>query len=258
MKKTIIALLALCGCASAATELVAEWDNFSTLTNNGYTVTITGTSTKVENGILKVTGSKPASAIIDVSDAGLTFGEGFTLNMTLNNVNSLGGYAPYGFIGMNSGVYTFLALAGVGSSDYKAAYGYRSSAGNITMSNPEGETGDLSCLTSTTTVSTLTMTFSTSAFNMYLNGNLIATGTPKDSNQMNQNTSSVIDSFSFGSWAGDSDNGRLNEHVHSFAIYEGAMTAAEVRALMVPEPTTATLSLLALAGLAARRRRASR
>ena len=254
MKKTIIALLALCGCASAATELVAEWDNFSSLTNNGYTLTITGTATKVEDGILKVTGSNPVSATIDVSDAGLTFGNGFTLNMTLSNVNPLSGDAPYGFVGLKSGDYVNLALAGVNSSSYDAKFCYRSSSNNITTSYPEETSGDLSILTSTTTVSTLTITFSNSVFNMYLNGGLVATGTP-NSDMMNDNISSVIDTISFGAWAGGSDNGLLKEYVHSFAIYEGAMTAAEVRALMVPEPTTATLSLLALAGLAARRRR---
>lgn len=38
-------------------------------------------------------------------------------------------------------------------------------------------------------------------------------------------------------------------------IWNKALTTAEVASIIIPEPTTATLSLLALAGLAARRRR---
>lgn len=41
----------------------------------------------------------------------------------------------------------------------------------------------------------------------------------------------------------------------NLTIWNKALTTSEVQALIVPEPTTATLSLLALAGLAARRRR---
>lgn len=46
--------------------------------------------------------------------------------------------------------------------------------------------------------------------------------------------------------------------VGSIDVYDSAMSVEEIEkiALSVPEPTTATLSLLALAGLAARRRRA--
>ena len=43
--------------------------------------------------------------------------------------------------------------------------------------------------------------------------------------------------------------------IDNLAIWNTALSAEQVKSLIVPEPTTATLSLLALAGLAARRRR---
>lgn len=50
-----------------------------------------------------------------------------------------------------------------------------------------------------------------------------------------------------------------NDYVTNVMAYEGIASSTQVesiaRAIVVPEPTTATLSLLALAGLAARRRR---
>ena len=62
----------------------------------------------------------------------------------------------------------------------------------------------------------------------------------------------------------DSDNGNVNSAVPSFQNINGPVIASnmpawkasvKISAVSVPEPTTATLSLLALAGLAARRRR---
>ncbi len=46
-----------------------------------------------------------------------------------------------------------------------------------------------------------------------------------------------------------------NATIDNLAIWNKALTSKEVKSLIIPEPTTATLSLLALAGLAARRRR---
>ncbi len=43
--------------------------------------------------------------------------------------------------------------------------------------------------------------------------------------------------------------------IDNLTIWNKALSGSEVKSLIVPEPTTATLSLLALAGLAARRRR---
>lgn len=50
----------------------------------------------------------------------------------------------------------------------------------------------------------------------------------------------------------------ITEHVSDITVWEGVVEASDLVAVdtpAVPEPTTATLSLLALAGLAARRRR---
>ncbi len=49
-----------------------------------------------------------------------------------------------------------------------------------------------------------------------------------------------------------------NDYVSSISVFGSALSAADAKAInaaLIPEPTTATLSLLALAGLAARRRR---
>lgn len=43
--------------------------------------------------------------------------------------------------------------------------------------------------------------------------------------------------------------------ISNVTLWNKTLTATEVKGLMIPEPTTATLSLPALAGLAARRRR---
>ena len=44
-------------------------------------------------------------------------------------------------------------------------------------------------------------------------------------------------------------------YIDNLYVWNRALGTTEVKALVVPEPATATLSLLALCGLAARRRR---
>ena len=257
MKKTIIALLAL-GSAASAAELVAEWDGFSSLVSGSYTLNTSGTTSVDENGILSVVGANPASATIDISAAGLSIDNGITINMSVSGVSSWGGKTPYALVSMKGDTTDYLALAGIdGKSDENdvqaGQFAFNGSVNKISMTYPSGTDGDLGCVTDATKYYTLTFTFKKDEFAMYLNGSLLGTGTPN--NEMTDAVAKqTVTSIAFGGWAAGSDNGKLNEKVSYFAIYDGAMTAAEV-ATLVPEPTTATLSLLALAGLAARRRR---
>ena len=66
--------------------------------------------------------------------------------------------------------------------------------------------------------------------------------------------STALTGFQFGAAFG---GGRVSNSVtvDNIGVWSRALSAAEVASLPLPEPTTATLSLLALAGLAARRRR---
>jgi predicted secreted protein len=64
----------------------------------------------------------------------------------------------------------------------------------------------------------------------------------------------ALTGFQFGSCF--SEAGTIgNAEVSNITVWNKALTSSEVAGLVVPEPTTATLSLLALAGLAMRRRR---
>ncbi len=93
----------------------------------------------------------------------------------------------------------------------------------------------------------------------YLDGSLAATYTLSSTELTSFDSNSGC---AIGSWAQDANKddytggSMMLDHMQ---IYDTALTAAEIRTnaglMLIPEPTTATLSLLALAGLAARRRR---
>lgn len=250
MKKTIITLLALCGVASAA-DLVAKWDGFSSLTSGDYTFATSGSTTVSSDGILNVVGASGGTATVDITNAGLNFTNGFTLNMLVNSVGSYGGNGPYSLVGFRGATTEFLTIACI-ASDNSGKFCFSGSVNNITTTSESN--ASLETITGTSAYSAITLTFTSTEFKMYLNGNLVATGTPNSGKMTTAMATETITKIALGSWAGASSSSRLSENVAAFAIYDGAMTATEVAAL-VPEPTTATLSLLALCGLAARRRR---
>lgn len=106
---------------------------------------------------------------------------------------------------------------------------------------------------------TITMVGTTSASNdntlsleLYANGvSQITLNVSKATNWVNDNNGKF--NFQFGYYADSSKNSTFD--VDNVLIYNKALTAAEVNAITVPETTTATLSLLALVGLAAQMRR---
>ncbi len=92
-----------------------------------------------------------------------------------------------------------------------------------------------------------------SQFTLYYNGNEVYSGALSFGNA----ASEKLSVFSFGGRPLD-DNNKAAISFTNVQLYSGVLSKSQISQLSVPEPTTATLSLLALAGLAARRRRASR
>ncbi len=93
----------------------------------------------------------------------------------------------------------------------------------------------------------LGLTFQGDAMEVYLDGVL------ETSLNLSTTTNSVVQQIR-GSGSGHSGY----VYMDNFAVYDGVLTANDMKYLSthnIPEPATATLSLLALAGLAARRRR---
>lgn len=237
-------------CASAA-DLVAQWDDFSDLTSGNYSLTTSRSTTVGENGVLNVVGASGGTANVNLTSAALTLNTGLTISAKISNIKSFSGIGPYSVFAFATQASTFAALVGYNSDHDNINFALNGGAGNISSA---ADASSASALENDTPV-ILTATFTTSSFKVYLNGEEVATGTPGTDKITDAQADSTITQLSLGSWAGASGNGLLSEKVYNLAVYKGAMTASEVKSLVVPEPATATLSLLALAGLAARRRR---
>ncbi len=115
-----------------------------------------------------------------------------------------------------------------------------------------------STLTSGTTASqwtTVTLVGSdsiTENLKLYINGGLVGsldmTGA---TNWLSEN----IQGIQFGNRFGALGSPIASAEIDNILVYNKALSAAEVKALVVPEPAATALSLLALAGLVAKRRR---
>ena len=251
MKKTLIALMAMAGCAMGA-NLVAEWDDFTNLSyttgESTYTLTLNnGSSVNAETGDMWVDGANGTTKL-DLTGAGLTFANGFTVHMQVKGITSSGGKTPYGLFSVGTANDNYAALAGLRTEQtgYPVMFAYNGSADKISTSQ-EGTANNTVLAGDVFTSVTVTMV--EGSFKFYMNGDLVATATKTEL------MAGEITTLALGGWVGSSDNSLLDYTLGSLAVYKGAMSATEVKALNIPEPTTATLSLLALAGLAARRRR---
>ncbi len=82
---------------------------------------------------------------------------------------------------------------------------------------------------------------------LYING--------EQKGQVTDWNATKLTGISFGRTFNDNKNPAGTTYIDNLSFWNAALSSSAVSALHVPEPTTATLSLLALAGLAARRRR---
>ena len=234
MKKTLIALMALAGAAFGA-EYTAEtvWTlNFGSEYTNGFQWNAKeGYSYGTPWDIVAVEGGSQTSGNKRVHMAGGKFGSWdtdfvFTLNVTLGDpITASNGWPVFG------------EIAGSGSALRFGPYVNNNNTVALDGSLEKGENG----LVSVDPNGTYTITLTKIGTNVTLAVNGVNTG---------YGTTGATGNITDIMLGGNQNNQyRINEVVHS------ASMALLTPAPAVPEPTTATLSLLALAGLAARRRR---
>ena len=253
MKKTLIALMAIASatCANAA----ISWEN------------------------LVLTIGNPVSESYDTSGLGL--GNSYTLTMSLD-VEQCQKYFPDGSStgSIPATLARFSTVAGgtaeaptythVGINVNYSSSGGKTSASGLygTISDGRGNrvlTGNVSDLSSIrweeVTAAALTMTVYSSNNNTGSGQDLIYNGTSVTLFVQTEDGYSSYFGQDSGQRYGTFNHGTLTLDANLITqayLFNGAATVGEVSALnahMIPEPATATLSLLALAGLAARRRR---
>ncbi len=252
MKKTLVVLMSLIGVASAATisnidktdeNLVWYWD-FASVTSSVGDITYANDPTLQDGYATISAGSGMYTANNALKNAGLET-EKFTVSFDIRSFGS-GDVFSFG--------------AGSSNDDWKKI---------MLSSNPDDDETTLSLKFYGNSQSvdtgiaygtrdewtTITLVGVTQEVLLYVDGEL------KGSLDMTPATNwcdGAADGFQFaGSFRNTGTRVDLNGSVEidNLLVYNKSLTAAEVKALVVPEPATATLSLLALAGLAMRRRR---
>ena len=242
MKKTFITLLALAGVAAAAPERGEQlWTltfgtdiNGSTdylVTNYGETTYAPSTTYDIEGltgeDYVSTNGSNKRVHTQWSNGSGLTWNGHFEVEIVF--------FVPENFAN-NSKWPVVAELSGNGTSLRFGPYTQQSNAfyvDGVNLTKNEVETP----LTLTTgTKHTASLSVFEGTVTLKLDGAVAQTGTLADS------VSGNITDIALGGNSGDAY--RLQENVYSISAYK-----------LIPEPATATLSLLALAGLAARRRR---
>ena len=237
MKKTIIALMALVGVASATESditpitLGVTFDDCAQATASAVTLSVEGVmtgsvaslvQTDTTNGVsLKISGAAGRDKAVFTPDTNVGDGTPWTATFNFENVDK----ALTSLDSINLGVVLFS-----GGGDYQTSYA--SWTGDITFA---------ATITDSTTASqlgTFAYTLTPESGRGSTPFNITLSGTSID----------LTDVSSFNMEL------KLTETLGT-GTFAGLKTMGFTGTPVVPEPTTATLSLLALAGLAARRRR---
>ena len=255
MKKTLISLLALAGVAAATDTTLSDAIYTST---DGASITTATTGGDAISGDFTLTMTLNADAlkaIMGNTSTGTTRPTYFYVDTTKNTYITLtNALKNTGFVGMSQGNLNSYVLDGSGDPTRRP----------LTADNPDGAidtnnfaasnvTGNLTSKLNTLTSAAITLSHdNTTSTSLYVtlnfsdgstseiygaNKDLKWSGGIGTIESININGNYVEDTYLFRGTV-DKDN--------AFALNEAAI---------IPEPATATLSLLALAGLAARRRR---
>ena len=258
MKKTLITFLALTGIA------MAESLSFDQLSQELQSGKAWSQADKEWTG--PITLENEADLWANTSNIGTSF----TVSFDISNITSVSANkAIISFAGNNNrsqeadgkmAIFTdsdgFLVLKNLTDSNTNDKYFDGSTYGNATVSSYEMNLG-VKTTDTTSSAITITIVSDTTAKTLtaYKNGALAGTWT-------NWNTDTGITGLQLGRIFGG-NYGEGNDFfidgtavMDNLTIWNKAFTQTQVQGLLVvPEPATATLSLLALAGLCARRRR---
>ena len=182
-------------------------------------------------------------------------GESFTLSLDVNSVSDSNDWKTIVSLYSDGGTATFnncMALTTNGDGDgsivlqsglgEETPYG---SAGNQTLASG-WKSSDVK-----NTTFTIVSDATADTLTLYVNG---VEAAHIDDWGAGSGKSLALTGFQFGSCFSNADK-ISGAEISNITVWNKALTATEVKGLVIPEPTTATLSLLALAGLAARRRR---
>jgi hypothetical protein len=270
MKKSIIALVALSGVAGAFTDTVWDFEN----------------STATTSGVQNDGAFKPADGTATYTATGLTVGTkigDYTLNKDLGSAIDLtssqwtttagsaywgngAGYVRFGQNGQSFTLITYVKFDSIGGEQFIFGTGSGNASGVAFGING----GKLDLLAKGVAHHELTGSYTLAAdvwYNLavsydqstgeaafYINGESVGSLTGLNAVTCHDGGGAAS---AFGSASSDSLQGAFAGEIAQFQILSGAKTQAEILTAsnLVPEPATATLSLLALVGLAVRRRR---
>lgn len=259
MKRTLIALMALAGYAAAASlDYDIYKDDSSSPYNQGLLTVFDfdqGTAGSAANKAGGDTGGysdKPLityegdngygtinSAATRMWKSDLSLGD-FTISMDVNTMTA--GH----LLTMRANNTEFIHLTSSAESPLTLTYSGVTGSVESTIGATSGD--------KTLDWATITLVRSANILTLYVNGESQGSLTAK---------ATTFSGLQIGALFGEGTQGgtsapAINATIDNLTIWGKALSAAEVSSFVIPEPTTATLSLLALAGLAARRRRASR
>ena len=256
MKKTLITLLALAGVAAAVDTTLTDAVYTST---DGAAITTATTGDKAISGDFALTMTLNADAlkaIMGNTSTGTTRPTYFYVDVTLNGayITLANALNNTGFVGMAQGNLNSYALDGTGDP----------SRFPLTGDNPDDalETNNFAS-SSVTGNLTSKLDSLTSAAITFSHDDKTSSSLYVTLNFSDGSTSEIYGTTTSLKWSsgiGTLESININDdYVEDTYLFRGTVAKDNAFALnaaaLVPEPTTATLSLLALAGLAARRRR---
>lgn len=261
MKKTIISLIAFCGVASAATAVKIEAGDSGTYTipsdSTEYQLDFNAEPAKGLTFNVVTIGDTKVSKTDAYSSGNL---ETATINLTLGGMLTVSGNFGNNFKNSMTLNYDFGTVGAI--SSYRAALGGNDSVINVTTTTTSEQlsltTGDLY---SRTLISTTDKIWNSNGVAENGGWSLKDEGL----STLGYSYAGVL-SYRDEKYYDVTNGAEVSLGAKQYALIldglkygvDTGTTSVRLVANMVPEPTTATLSLLALAGLAARRRRASR